>query len=337
MGSAGQPQLRLLSGGLPAIVQTNRLSNTVTVELLLSAPVQGGVQPADLPGLDAVIRSGAPTHLAALVSQSVAAASQGRPAAEPRSEDPAARLQHLIATQISPHTDKAPMPLAIVVSGNIEPEIAFDILGRQLGTAASSKLGTASSRVMSGWPAMVRERIAKPLSQGALGYVVAGPAPGTREALAWRMLLYVLTHDYSGRLGWSAISDKGIVYHIYSSLRTDGSRSWATLSTGVDPNKADAMEAELRLQLARLVSEPPTAAEVDAARSHLLGRDVTAAQSNEEFAAKLSREFVEAGGLRSHEQLRAQLQTITPADLADAAQMFVRGTIVRVDVETFAP
>jgi predicted Zn-dependent peptidase len=76
---------------------------------------------------------------------------------------------------------------------------------------------------------------------------------------------------------------------------------------------------------------------MDAARNHLLGRDLTAAQSNEELTAKLAREFVEAGGPRSHEQLRALLQTITPADLADAAQLFVRGTIVRVDVGPAAP
>ncbi len=58
------------------------------------------------------------------------------------------------------------------------------------------------------------------------------------------------------------------------------------------------MEAELRAQLARLATDPPTAAEVEAARSHLLGRDLTAAQSNEEWTAKLAREFVETGGLR---------------------------------------
>jgi predicted Zn-dependent peptidase len=151
------------------------------------------------------------------------------------------------------------------------------------------------------------------------------------------MLLYVLTHDYSGRLGRSAISEKGIVYHIYSALRSDGRRYWATLSTGVDPDRADAMEAELRVQLARLVSEPPTASEVDAARNHLLGREITEAQSNPEIAAKLAREFIEMDGVRSHQQLSALLQSITPADLAGAAPSFVNGTIIRVDVEPRAP
>jgi predicted Zn-dependent peptidase len=146
------------------------------------------------------------------------------------------------------------------------------------------------------------------------------------------MLLYVLTHDYSGRLGRSAITDKGIVYYIGSALRTDGVTSWATISIGVDPDKADAMETELRAELARLISEPPTAGELEAARTHLLGRDLTAAQTNEEFTAKLAREFVETKGLRTHDRLRAQLQTITPADLAIAARDFIRGTIIRVDV-----
>jgi predicted Zn-dependent peptidase len=100
----------------------------------------------------------------------------------------------------------------------------------------------------------------------------------------------------------------------------------------VDPDKADAMEAELRDQLARVASEPPTGAELEAARSHLLGRDISAAQSNEEIATKLAREFVETGGLRSHEQLRSKLQSVTPADLGNAAKAFGQGTIIRVDV-----
>jgi len=183
---------------------------------------------------------------------------------------------------------------------------------------------------------IVHERIAKPLPQGGIGYVVEGPAAGTKEALAWRMLLYVLTHDYSGRLGRSAISEKGLAYHIYSLVRTNGQRTWATIWTGVDPDRADAMETELRAELARLARQPPSAEELDAARSHLMGRDLTAAQSNEELASKLSRNFIETGGLRSYEQLRSMLQAVSSTDLAKAAAEFGNGTLIRVDVETYA-
>ena len=330
-GVAGRPELRRLSGGLPAIVQSSPLSDSVTVDLLLSAPVHGGTRPADLPGLDVVTRSGQPDDLTTLVDQAMTSAVQGRAVPETPSADPETRLEQLIKAQIGSDPPHAPKPLALVVSGNIDPAHAFAMVERQLGKSVPAKVTRTSST--SNNARTVRERISKPLAQGGIGYVVAGPPPGTREALAWRMLLYVLTHDYSGRLGWSAINDKGLVYHVYSRQRTDGVRTWVTISTGVDPDKADATEAEFRAQLARLVSEPPSAAEVEAARRHLLGRDVTSAQSNEELTAKLTREFVETGGLRSHDQLRAQLGGITPAELAQATRAFSSGTIIRVDVK----
>jgi predicted Zn-dependent peptidase len=328
---AGQPQLRKLSGGLPAVVQTSPLSNSATVELLLSAPVEGEARPDDLSGLGAIIRSGSPENLGAILGEAVSAAEKRSAAIEDRSEDPATRLDQLISARMSGPSGRASAALAAIVSGNIDAEAAFRILERQLGRTTPGKLSRDPPGQVSG-PKIVRERIAKPLAQGGLGYVAEGPPPGTREALAWRMLLYVLTHDYSGRLGRSAITEKGIVYHIYSSVRTDGARSWATISTGVDPDKADAMEAELRGQLARLVSNPPSPAEVEAARNHLLGRNLTAAQSNGELTAKLAREFVETGGLRCHEQLRQQLRTITPADLAALVPALTGGTLMRVDV-----
>jgi predicted Zn-dependent peptidase len=97
------------------------------------------------------------------------------------------------------------------------------------------------------------------------------------------------------------------------------------------------MEGELRAQLARLETDPPSAAEVEAARNHILGRDLSAAQSNEEIAARLARQFVETGALRSHEELRTELQAIGPADLAAAARSFGNGTIIHVDVGARQP
>ena len=333
---AGQPQLRHLPAGLPAMVQPNPLSDTATVELLLSAPIDGGARPDELAGLDALIRSGPAMDLGALVSEAAVAARRGAQAPEAPSEDPATRLQQLISAAIDAHSSKAPGPVAVIVSGKVEPDQAFAILEQQFGRATPAKLSAAPAG-RAEKPKFVRATISKPLAQGGLGYIAEGPRPGTRDAFVWRMLLYVITHDYSGRLGNSAIRDKGLVYHIYSLIRTDGLRSWATISTGVDPDKADAMEAELRAELARLVSEPPTADEVEAARNHLLGRDLTAAQGNEELTAKLARNFVETGGLRSHEQLRALLETITPQDLAAAGPSFVHGTIIRVDVDSRVP
>ncbi len=332
-GPASEPQLRRLSGGLPAIVQASPLSDGVTVELLFSAPVDGGVEPDDFLGLDAIVRSGAAKDIEKLISEAATLVRKVKSKAEVRSDDPATRVQQLIRSNAGPRPMAPARPLAIIVSGNIDPEKAFSIIERQLGRTEPGRLVVGAPSERSAMLNTVSERIAKPLAQGALGYVVEGPPAGTRDALAWQMLLYVLTHDYSGRLGLSAIRDKGIVYYIYSKVRTDGRRTWATISTGVDPASADAMEAELRHQIARLASEPPTPAEVDAARNHILGRDLSAAQNNDELNARLARQFVETKTLRSHKELRALLQGIGPSDLAAAARAIGNGTIIRVDVE----
>ena len=326
------PELRRLSGGLPAIVQSSPLSDTVTVELVLDIPVKDGERPSDLPGLGTVSRSGEPSELARLLDEVIAASRSGPASLESKSDDPETRIQQLIAAHTGDTTGRIGRPLAVVVSGKIDTPAAFAKLEQKLGRTAPGEFGESPSQTRG--LDIVRERIAKPLSQGGLGYVAEGPPPGTRDALAWRMILYILTHDYSGRLGRSAITDKGLVYHIYSSLRTNGRQTWAMIWTGVDPDKVEAMEVELRNQIGTLASEPPTAAETEAARNHLLGRDLTAAQSNDELAAKLARQFVETGGLRSHQQLQAMLQTITPADLATTARGFGEGTILRVDVGT---
>lgn len=327
------PQLRYLSSGLPVIVQANPLSDSVVVELLLSGPAQLGTHPRDLPGLDAVVRSGTSTKFETMLSEAIGDSHAPKTTPEQPSKDPAARLQQLILEEIGVRPNSAPSPLAVFVSGEVDQDKIFAILERHLGrTRPAAVAAQKRPHAVPDQLRLLHEHIAGPLSQGALGYVVEGPPDGTREALAWQMLLYVLTHDYSGRLGRSAITAKGIVYHIYSDVRSDGRNTWATISTGVDPAKADAMEAELRAELGKLKSDPPTAAELRAARDHLLGRDLTAAQSNVQWTSKLAREFISWGGLRSHERLRAELEAITQADLVAAAQRFANGTIVRVDV-----
>src|SRR6185369_4930196 len=140
---AGQPQLRHLPAGLPAMVQPNPLSDTATVELLLSAPIDGGARPDELAGLDALIRSGPAMDLGALVSEAAVAARRGAQAPEAPSEDPATRLQQLISAAMDAHSSKAPGPVAVIVSGKVEPDQAFAILEQQFGRATPAKLPAA--------------------------------------------------------------------------------------------------------------------------------------------------------------------------------------------------
>jgi zinc protease len=333
---APAPDLRRLSGGLPVIVRANPSAHAVTVKLLVTGPVGEEEAPRALPGLGIVTRSGPPEDLGGLLTSAqrplaVELLSRRR-TVEPPSDDPETRLQQMIAAEMRITPAAELRPLALAISGAVDPAAAYRLAEQRFGPLRPGTIARDEAVSLATPPNRTSVRIAKPLSQGALGYVAEAPAPGTREGLAWRMLLYILTHDYSGRLGRSAINDKGLAYHIYSAYRTDGRRGWVTIWTGVDPAKADALEAEFRAQLARLASNPPTAAEIAAARQHLLGRDLSGAQTNDEIAGKLLRNFVETGGLRSHAELKAALEAVGPADVAAAARGFNRGTMLRVDV-----
>lgn len=327
--ASAAPQLRRLAGGLPAIVRASPLSPTVSITLVTAAPLEGETT---LDSYGAITRNGLAADLPALIASAGAALATAAPAslAEP-SDDPETRLAQMIDQRTQGTLRQDLVPIVAVVSGTVNPASAFAVLDDAFGEIASAVRTEATERAARSTtaPTQVTEHIGLPLAQAAIGYVVAAPHPATREGLAWRMLLYVLTHDYSGRLGQAAISDTGLVYYIGSDYRSEG---WITLATGVDPGKIDAMEAMIGDQLARLATDPPSAAETDAARRHLLGRDLSAAQSNPEIAEHLARNFVETGGLRSHEEFAAMLATITPADLAAAARGFASGTILRVDV-----
>jgi predicted Zn-dependent peptidase len=144
------------------------------------------------------------------------------------------------------------------------------------------------------------------------------------------MALYLLTHGYEGRLGKEAISNRGLVYYIDSAYRSDGRNGWVTLNAGVDPDKLPAMRELLRTELARLVHEPPSQADLDEARRHLLGRQLSAAQSNRELADRLAREWLWYGEPTDYEDLRQRLERVTLQDLLSVLPAFTAGTIVAV-------
>ncbi|WP_294123631.1 M16 family metallopeptidase [Sphingomonas sp.] len=332
-GASPPPTLRSLSGGLPVIIQPSPLANELTVKLVITAPVEGEGAPSDLAGLGIIGRSGRPDEIADLANKIRVAAKLPVAAIEAGGKDPDAMLEAMMAKAMRLERPVTAAPLLLVVSGSVEPNQAITALERSYGGVSPAKLPGplpySAPKRLSESALTLEERFA----QGAIGYVVPAPPPASREGFAWRMLLYILTHNYSGRLGRSAIADQGLTYFIDSSYRTNGRNSWICIKSGVDRDKADAFVAELCRQLALLASQPPTDAEIDAARRHIIGRGISAAQSNDELADRLVRQFVESGGIRSQAELEAALGNVTRRDLIAAIGAFSRGTILRVDAK----
>jgi predicted Zn-dependent peptidase len=173
-------------------------------------------------------------------------------------------------------------------------------------------------------------------SQAQIGYAVPAPLPADPQFLAWRALLYVLTHGYEGRLGKEAIGRRGLAYYVDGQYRSDGQRAWIAISTGVDPEKLQALEALYRSELAGLVARPPSEAEVTGAREYFEGRLRTARQSNAELSAGLAEQWLWHGRIPGVEERLAALRALTRAEVLQAVPGFIAGRFAVVEVGTAA-
>src|SRR5690606_32696504 len=241
---AAAPVVRTLAGGIPAIVQSSDLSPAVHVELVLAGGVAGdGIeQDRPVPGHSSASRRVRPGEraatLAALRETLEAARAEGEE--EGDAADPESRLEQAFARIMSVRVPASTAPVLAIVTGDVDPENAFGLLEQHFGDLAPPR-GRARP-VAHGDGRDLEIALGRPVAQAQLGYIVRAPGPAERVALAWRLLLYVVSHGYEGRLGKEAISNRGLAYYIDSRYRSDGVNGWVTLAVGVDPEKLQPLE-----------------------------------------------------------------------------------------------
>ncbi|MDX1380096.1 MAG: insulinase family protein [Xanthomonadales bacterium] len=337
----GTPQTRALDSGTVAIAQRSPLSPTVRLEAVLAGAVE--VDDAEVHSHDPawgyttaavdLLPAELPDALAALAA-GVSGAQAVDANAGPDGADPLAHLdwhfrEILGLRAVSP----AGGPVLVVASGDLDPTATLAQIDSTFGAMPPSGVAPPPGTVVAPGPSVrmqVQYRLDRAFAQEALGYVV--PAPGAREAdaAAWQVAVYLLSHGYEGRLGKEAISRRGLVYYIDAAYGSDGWNGWVTLATGVDPDKLPDMRRLLWSELQRLLDEPPTRAELDEARQHLLGRRLSAAQSNEELAGRHARDWLWYGALPDHGQIEERLERITLDDLHRILPAFTTGTVISV-------
>ncbi len=327
-----------LDNGIAVLLQPSSLSPTVHLQVAMPGAMTSPAgtlsidEPAD--GVTSFSETVPRGDLQAVIDRAAEAVMQARMANDDGipSTNPYVRTQQVLSRLMGAPTMAAePAPLVISLAGDFRKERALAMLQDRFGS-----MDTAERRVRVGpheLPETVDEHIAEPRAQARLAYLVPAPAPAKPAADAWRALLYILSHDYEGRLGKRAISDRGLVYYIGSAYRSDGRNAWVTLSTGVDPAKLDAMRKLLQSELQRLRDEPPSADEVREALAHRLGRAISANQSNRELADAMTTDWLWYGELLSPQALEARLATVTTEDVLAAVDAFTNGVTITISVD----
>ncbi len=316
-------------------IQSSPLSPAIAMKTVLTGRYDCSLCAADdpAPGMTSVAVTGLRGEVEQLVEKSKTAITAAEPlgAAAP-STDPAARLEQIFTARFeAPPAPKKLAPLFIAAAGDLDKDAA----AQQLNAAFGNLETTAPIGTLTASTGDVIISIPEDKAQAALGYMAAAPARNDPQSLAWRMALYLFAHDYGGRLGDEAISRRGLAYYIGADYRSgpegDG---LITLAIGVDPAKQDQLQALVRAELSRFVAEPPDAAELAEAKRHLIGRRISAAQSNEELAARLA-EIWASHGMMDPEQYAAAVNAVTLEQLREILPAFASGDMVIV--KTGAP
>jgi predicted Zn-dependent peptidase len=248
-------------------------------------------------------------------------------------EDPEARLRlalrDLLGAVPAPPPGGPLTPAVIVAVGDFDETAALRLLEK-----AFEKL--PARRSLPPAPLQVQktaETIALPgMAQSEIGYAVPAAASPPSDALAWRLLLYIMSHGYEGRLGKDLIARRGLLYFIDSRYDADGRSAWISLVTGVNPDKLEAARARFAELMDQLRQEPPTAAEVEEAKQHLIGRRATAPMSDEEISAAYAREWIEEGRLLDDTEFARRVRAVTRDRVLALVPRFLAGATAVVDV-----
>jgi zinc protease len=328
------PRVVRLADGVPVIFQSNPLSSAAFLRVLLSSAeleIEGAATPNSPvwrhTSLNFRFR---PEALEATLAQAWDALGMTTYAPPPSAasiEDPAARLAVAFDEVLGVSAPESAGISAIALVGDLRIEGVLPKLEEAFGDLTPTSSDPLQPRSV---PRNLEIELPVAKAQAQLGYIVAAPPPTDPDWFAWRMLLYVLSHGYEGRLGVEAISRRGLVYYIDAQYLNDGTSGRVSLAIGVDPAKLNSMRDLLDETLQRLAKSPPTEVELAEAKSHLLGRRLTAAQSNEEVSAALIEEWVGQGRLLSGDEFAAAVNAVSQQDVERILPAFLAGTTVIV-------
>lgn len=331
------PEIHHLGGGMPVLIQASDLSATVAVDAVLPGRSIAGVTAIpDAPvfGYSSLSYRGSSDELPLLVSRLARDVDAARriPAAAPtESSDPYTQMEREFAALMQGRIAEDPGPVApalVVVSGDVSADRVIPLLETAIGDKSPGELHLPPRTGFETGELVVNLNL--PVAQAQLGYIVPAPAPRDPRFHAWQILRYILAHDYEGRFGKAAISDRGLAYYVDSRFRSNGVDGWITLSVGVDPGKLDALGKLLADELQGLRSDPPSMREIDEAKNHFIGRARSAAQSNDELSSTLATAWLWHGEVVTPAALEQRLANVSRDDVLRAIDGFLRGVTVVV-------
>jgi predicted Zn-dependent peptidase len=226
-------------------------------------------------------------------------------------------------------THYVPANLVVSVAGNVTHAEAI--------AAVAGRLGDWSAPPPPLWaPVTVRldgPRVAidrRATEQVSLCLAVPALAHDDPDRDALTQLNALLGDGMSSRLFLTIREDQGLAYDIGSSVTSFFDTGVFEVSVGCDPERVDAVIAAVLAELRRLCDQPPTAAELQRIKDYTRGRFVIGLEDTGSVAAWAGIQQTLRGTVRTVEDILADLEAVTPAQVQAVARRLFRTEALRL-------
>ena len=236
-----------------------------------------------------------------------------------------ATVERLGAEQLRAHHRRfhAPSRMVLAIIGDVNGSEALE-RARTLFGGAGEGQGAAPDVPREAPPAeqrRVHRTLARAQAHVVLGFQGLTLFDPDRHALE---VLSTVLSGMGGRL-FTELRDKRSMAYSVTSMAVEGiDPGYFAVYIGTSPDKREAAEAGMELELRKVLDEPVTPAELDRAKAHLVGTHEIGLQRNAARAALLALDGAYGLGLETFEHYDERIQAVIADDVRRVARRVIQ-------------
>ena len=215
-----------------------------------------------------------------------------------------------------------PANTVIAVAGNFDPQEARDLASAVFTSPAGSGRSPRTSPRWQRKAAFVTDRFTQVQIYAGTCYPIDHQIPHYYTSLVFST---AFGESMSCRLFQKLREELALCYTVYSFRTFFSDTGMWTIYANTTPGQTPRFLAALDKELARLLKEPLTPAEIDDAKSHLVGSMILSREDMETRMKRLVRQYLMMDRILSFEESVAALRAVTPVAIEEFAHHCLRG------------
>jgi predicted Zn-dependent peptidase len=215
-----------------------------------------------------------------------------------------------------------PANLVVAAAGQVDHDALVEGIAARCATGPGGASPRRQAPLGPPRPIVVVER---PTEQAHVIVAVPAPPRDHEDRHAISVVDHVLGGGMSSRLFQSIREERGLAYSVYSYRSAFEGAGTLAVYAGTAPAQVGQVLELVHDGLDRVIAEGITAAELDAARSHLRGSMALGLEDSGARMSRIGHSQLAHGRVPNVEELDAQLSALSVEEVADVAKRWLGG------------